>query len=466
MPFAQSGVARRCGTAGLLRTALGAATVACAMLAVGAGVARAQDATADATAVKGNLSYWFWGESDVPGLATWMTGMTAKYKALHPDAKIDVVAQSDDTLIAGFRLAAESHSGPDVDSQWATLPTLAPYWNGSAVAISDFLPATETSQWMNTGENLSGGKIVAMPLYLIGIPMAWNKTLFRQAGLDPDKAPATWDDLLADCAALKAHGITPLGMGNKDGFAGAWMFAIYAKQELDSLDQLKSAISDTGDFRMAQLDGVLRKLYVMMQDLVQKGYVNSDIASLDINQGAQLFPQQKVAISFSTDSNVLGWGKALGDDNVGVAAPPQWGKGKLASTYDVTQSSDEFITSWAKNKQEAANFLAWLHEPENLASLYQVGAFPADKRFVASSVSDPLAKKLLELDSAPISIWLENYLPPQVDSDADLPAGQLILSGSGTPDEAVAIWDRVVKSWRQQHASEFNQYKAWAASGG
>ena len=99
-------------------------------------------------------------------------------------------------------------------------------------------------------------------------------------------------------------------------------------------------------------------------------------------------------------------------------------------------------------------------------SLYKIGAFPADKRFPISSVTDPLAKRLLELDSAPVSIWLENYLPPQVDSDADLPAGQLILSNSGTPDQAVAIWNRVVKQWRLQHSSEFKQFKAWAASGG
>jgi multiple sugar transport system substrate-binding protein len=341
-----------------------------------------------------------------------------------------------------------------------------PYWNGSSVAISDYLPASETSQWINTSENTVGGKIVAMPMYLIGIPIVWNKAMFKQAGLDPDKAPATWDDLLADCAALKAHGITPIGMGNKDGYFGAWMFSIFFKQELDSLDQLKAALGDTGAFSMDQLDGLLRKFYVILQDLVQKGYLNADVASLDLNQGGQLFPQKKAAIAFNTDSVVMGWGQTMGADAFGVAFPPRWGNGKLAGTYDVTQSSDEFITSWANDKPAAANFLAWLHQPDNLMSLYKIGAFPADKRFPISSVSDPLAKRLLELDAAPASIWLENYLPPQVDSDADLPAGQLILSNSGTPDQAIAIWDRVVKQWRLQHGSEFKQFKTWAASGG
>ena len=421
---------------------------------------------ADPAAYKGSFTYWLWGESNVPGMDKWMGERVAAYTKLHPDVRIDVVSQSDDTLTGAYKLAAQSRSGPDMATQWATLPTLAPFWNGSAVAISDFVPVSETSNWINTSENMAGGKIIAMPLYLVGIPIGWNKTLFKQAGLDPDKAPATWTDLLADCEALKAHGITPIGMGNKDGWFGAWLFSIYALQALDSLDQIKSAIADTGDFRMAQFDEVLRKVYTMMQNLVQMGYLNSDVASLDLNQGAQLFPQQKAAISFNTDSIVLDWSKTLGEAAIGVAQPPVWGTGKLAKSYDVTQSSDVFITSWTKDKLAAATFLAWLHQPENLTSFFKIGAFPADKRFPITSVSDPLAKRLLELDSAPVSIWLENFLPPQVDSDADLPAGQLILSQSGTPDEAVAIWDRVVKQWRLQNAAEFRQYKDWAASGG
>jgi len=102
-----------------------------------------------------------------------------------------------------------------------------------------------------------------------------------------------------------------------------------------------------------------------------------------------------------------------------------------------------------------------------LKTLYsQTNAFPADKRFPVSAISDPLAKQLYELDTAPVSIWLENYLPPQVDNNADIPAGQLITSKAGTPDQAVAIWDRVIKQWRLQQVQEFRQFKAWAATHG
>jgi len=73
------------------------------------------------------------------------------------------------------------------------------------------------------------------------------------------------------------------------------------------------------------------------------------------------------------------------------------------------------------------------------------------------------------LPPAPRRFWtlFQSAEPWRLDnSDADLPAGQLILSNSGTPDQAVEIWNRVVKQWRLQHPSEFKQFKTWAASGG
>ncbi len=440
------------------------AALAATILAATLALAAPGHAAAQSNAESAKITYWWWGESDIPGIDKWINGMAAAYGKLHPGVQLNIVPQSTDTLIGAFRLAAQSRSGPDIDTQWATLPTLTPYWNKAAVAVSDYVPSSETAQWVNTGENADDGKIIAMPVYLIGVPIVWNKALFKQAGLDPDKAPATWDEFLADCAALKSHGITPFGMGNKDGYFGAWMFAIYMTQQLNSLEEIKSAIGNTGGFTMAQFDDLLRNLYTAMQDLVQKGYLNSDIASLDLTQGWDLFPQKKVAMSFTTDGHVLTWAKAVGAANIGVAEPPRWGHGKLAGVYDVTQSSDEFITSWSANKQADAAFLAWLHQPENMKALYdQTGAFPADKRFPAAAITDPLARQLYMLDTAKTSIWLENYLPPQVDNDADLPAGQLITSKSGGPDQAVEIWNRVIAKWRVQQVPEYQQFKRWAA---
>jgi raffinose/stachyose/melibiose transport system substrate-binding protein len=416
------------------------------------------------SAYNAKIAYWFWGESDIPGITKWMQQRISLYEKLHPHVSISLVPQSNTTIISSFRLASQSHTGPDIDTQWATMPTLTPAFENDVAPISSYVPKSETAHWINTNENTYKGQIMAMPLYLIGVPLVWNKQMFRQAGLNPNVGPATWAQFLADCKALKAHGITPLGMGNQDGYFGAWMFAIYLKQELNSLSQLTEGVANVGSAQ-AGLVQKLTAMYTMVQGLIKDGYVNSNVASITLDEGWQLFPQKKAAMSFTTDGNVLSWAKTIGAANIGVARPPIWGTGALASTYDVTQSSDEFITSWSPDKKADATFLAWLHQPSNMIALNsETGAFPADNRFPVSDISSPLARELYKLDTTGKSIWLENYIPPQIDSDADLPAGELVISGSGSPAKAAAVWVTQTREWRAQQLTQYNQYKSWAAT--
>src|SRR5215471_14559599 len=314
-----------------------------------------------------NLTYWYWAESDAPGANGWIKKEVALYEKSHPKVKISIVLQGTDTLISAFTTVAQTKSGPDIATQWATLPTLTPAWNGATVPISDFVPSSETKNWISTAENMWQGKLWAVPQYLIGIPFVWNRQLFRKAGLNPNKGPKTWAEFLADAKKLKAKGITPFGLGNKDGYGGAWFFSLIGKQNLNSIDELKDAMIGKASFSDPKFSG----FYQALADLKKKGYLNSDVASISFEQGFQLFGQKKVAMSWGTDGNVSAWEKQLGAKNMGVAAIPQWGHGKLATSYDVTQSSDAFITKWSSHPRAAAQFLTFLHTPQALKAWYK-----------------------------------------------------------------------------------------------
>jgi raffinose/stachyose/melibiose transport system substrate-binding protein len=406
-----------------------------------------------------NLTYWYWAESDAPGANNWLKKQIALYEQSHPKVKVNMVIQSTDTLTSAFTTAAQTHSGPDIATQWATLPTLTPAWSGATVPISDYVPKSEWQNWISTSENMWQGKLWAMPQYLIGIPFVWNKQLFKKAGLDPNVGPKTWADFLADCKKLKAAGITPFGMGNQDGYGGAWFFSLIGKQNLNSINELKDAMIGKQDFANPKFSG----FYQALADLKKNGYLNSDVASISFTQGFTLFGQKKAAMSWGTDGNVAQWEKQVGAKNMGVEAIPLWGHGKLATSYDVTQSSDAFITKWSKNPQAAAQFLTFLHSPEALKAWYKAtGVFPADKRFPASLVTDPIAKQLLKLDQSPVSVWPENFVPPQVDQNADLAGGEMSTAGSGSPADVVKLWKSQLSQWKSQHPDEYNSYKKWA----
>jgi len=407
-----------------------------------------------------SLEFWYWAESDAPGADKWMAETVAEYKKVKPNVTVNVVPQSADTLISAFQTAAASKSGPDIASQWATGPVLSFVWSDSIAPISDLVPADEISHWLNTNENTYNGKVWAMPQYLLGIGLAYNKDMFAQAGVTPPTGDRwTWDEFMAASAKLKAAGITPFVGGDKNGYLGAWWFANFGGQELASVQELAKAVVGDVPFTDPKYTG----WYTKLDEYVKAGYVNNDVMSLDLDQGVRLFSQGKGAMTFTTDGMLATAMKDLGEAKVGVMRPPKLGTGALADAGNATQSISHFVTSWSPNPQEAADFLQFMHTPDRLTAWYKAtGVVAADDRFDASLVTAPQLQSMAKAETTGPQVWLENWIPPQIDGDADLPAGQMIFSGSGTPADAAALWDRTATTWRSAHPDELANWQQLA----
>jgi len=416
-------------------------------------VARAHTSAAPIT-----LTYWWLAETDVPGADKWMRQTIALYQKAHPNIQIKLDIQGTDTLVSSFQAAAAAHSGPDLATQWATIPVLSQAWAGAIVPLSDYIPASEIAHWASTSENIYNGKVWGMPMYLIGQPVAFNKALFRKAGLNPSHPPQTWAQFLDACAKLKTKGIIPFAMGNKDGFGGASFWSLFGKGSLDSADDIKRAVVGQTRFTDTRFTSWLSALQTMMS----AGYLNNDVASLDLNNGTGPFEKGKAAMTFSTDANIISFASEIGAANIGIFRPPPIGTGKLGSWYDATQSSSEMITAWSQHKREAAAFLLFMHTPERLAAFYgQTGGFPADNRFNLRSISNPMQKQMLAWDLDPHNIWLENFVPTQIDANGDQIAGETVTSASGSPDTAAQLWERTARQWRVSNPAEMSQFSAW-----
>jgi multiple sugar transport system substrate-binding protein len=200
----------------------------------------------------------------------------------------------------------------------------------------------------------------------------------------------------------------------------------------------------------------------MLDDMVKKGYFNADVMSLTLSEGLRPFNQGEAAISFASDGMVRDAQKSLGVDKVGVMLTPKWGDGTLADSFNGTQSISFLITKWSKHPQEAADFLVFMHTPERLASWYHhTTVVPADKRFDTNLVTDPVMKQILSWLTTGTQVWLENWIPAQLDGDGNLPAGQLIFSQSGTPQDVANLWQSTAETWRNQHPDELAKWETW-----
>jgi multiple sugar transport system substrate-binding protein len=402
------------------------------------------------------MDFWWWGESDAPGADKWLDETIAAYQSVHPNISINVVPQSTDTLQSAFQAAVASDSGPDIATQWATGPVLSYVWQNAIVPLDGLVPPDELQHWQNKDANSYQGKVWASGLYVVGTAIGYNKALFKQAGVaDPAGARWTWDEFLAACAKLKQAGITPIVGGDKDGYLGAWWESLLGVQTLDSQYDIVNALVGNAPLTDPKYTG----WYQPLEQLVTAGYFNDDISSLNLDQGVGLLSQRKGAMAFGVDGMVAQWGKDLGAD-LGVMRPPLWGTGKLAAAGNAGMSGSQFVTKWAKHPQEAADFIAFMHSPDRIAAWYQqTGVFVADDRFDKSAITDPILKWMADYETTGPQVFLESWLPPQVDGEANLPAAQLIFSRSGTPADAAQLWVRSADNWRTTHPDEVANWK-------
>lgn len=163
---------------------------------------------------------------------------------------------------------------------------LATFNSGDAVDITAYVndqtvPGFST-MLQTVKDNISnGGKVYALPINYYNSGLVYNRTLFKKAGLDPDKPPSTWAELAADATKISAlgHGIT----GYEDysgGNTGGWHFT----SEIYSLGG--SMVTPDGKkaaFNSAQGKQVLQQLYDMR-------WKTNGIGPTPITQWADAFP--------------------------------------------------------------------------------------------------------------------------------------------------------------------------------
>ncbi len=367
-----------------------------------------------------------------------------------------MVPQATDTLISSFQAAVSAQQGPDIASQWATGPVLTQVWQDAVSPISDFVPKSETDQWLNTTENTLDGKLWAMPMYLIGIVVAYNKELFEMVGLDPDAPPQTSEEFLSACENLKGAGITPFNIGNQDGYGGAWFFANMELQNLDSLGEWVDAVAQGTVLSEAKYTG----WYESLDEMVKQGYFNKSVNSLKLDQGHAIFSRGESAMSLGTDGIVGQWQKDLGADKVGVMKFPKFGEGKLADCFNATQSISYFICKWSKNKEEAATSSASC----TALSARSAGTNSRASAWRTSASTRPSSRALAQAD-----VRVGDHRSPGMVGELQPGAGRLRGEHPGgaadllpewIPLEASQLWVQVARRWQTQQP-EHTDWQSW-----
>jgi ABC-type glycerol-3-phosphate transport system substrate-binding protein len=403
------------------------------------------------------LTMWWWGDQEAGGMKNFVADSVQKYEAAHPNITIDTVLQSTDNLMPNFAAAAKAKQGPDIEYRWGGIWNLQDAWDGNLAAVSDYIPQDELAHYLNASEDTSGGKIWTAPWYVQpSFPVLYRKDVLKDAGV---AVPTNWDEFLAACDTLTSKGITPIAGGVKDGWFGGWLYSIMGSQSLTSIEDLKQAV--VGDKKFT--DPEFAEWWSKLQEMIDHKCWNDDIGSQELYQAQQTWVDGKSAMTISAGTEVGNFVKQVGQDKVGVMAMPAYGDGigagKLGST-----SQTLGISSWSPHKQEAADFITYLHTPERLAAFYKAtGALPADDRFDSSLITVPQVKDLFDMskDGSP---YLENFIPTDLDSKGNFEGVQLMFAGSETAQQAAENMEKEMARIRTIQPDLIDNFKEWAAN--
>ena len=403
---------------------------------------------------KQTLTIWWLGNQEIPGIEDWMKQAIDAYQKRNPDITVNTVLQSTDTYNTTQKTACKASSGPDIWYNWGGTWSLELAWAGcitpneDALSTDDLKPVTaiEGTRW--------GGKTWVYPIETRIYPIIYNKDLFKQAGLDPEQPPVNWADFVAAAEKLKQAGVTPIVTGLKDGFGGENL-AVALQSQVFTVPDLIQAVID-GDFTSAPWKSWLQKAVEM------KPYFNNDTNSILYADGLARFQEGKVGMVFASPG-YLQMIIAMTKDgkNVGVMKVPTFSNTGLGGLmYEDTPGFQ--VTQFAGNKALAGNFLAFLHDPEQLNALYTMtGDLPNDQRWDASKVERPTDKLLTKWVSQKVTYYSANYYPIDLDTNANFVVFQGILGGDMTVDQAADAYQSVITKWRSVHGADIENYKSW-----
>jgi len=405
------------------------------------------------------LTIWYWGEQEAPGMKDFMETAVEIYMQENPNITVKAVLQESDSLYPAFRAAAEAKEGPDIQFFWGGIFTLEDAWLGNLAPISDYWSEEELANIPagQRAETFWDGKQWGVPFYQIGTFWAYNKKMFAQAGLDPENPPETWDEWLNACDKLRAVGITPIGTGFKDGWLGGWMVSYLGHQNFNSIDDLMAAIRG----ERSLTEPMYAEWWARWKELVDRKCFNDDIMSLDLYQGQALFEQEQAAITNHVQPYIAVLERKMGKDVVGVMRTPVYGSGKLKNAIGIPVQTLA-ITSFSPHKDEAANFLRFLHREDIMKLMYEkAGAVTPDLRFKPewfNTNSDTTIDKWRNM--YPL-FWYQYYYPPIWESEGAIALGQLLVAGEITPEEAAQKWQEIAEKNRRENPEQLENYKKW-----
>ena len=291
--------------------------------------------------------------------------MAAEFAKSHPGVTVKPIYAGDYVQTIGKALTAMK--GGDVPDMAillaADIITLTD--EDAGVAMDDLATEPEDKAWLAGFypafmENAKlGGKTWAVPFQRSTPVLYWNKDLFKEAGLDPDKAPQTWDEMRAFARKTTKK--------DASGNVGQWGLEIPSD---GNTSWLFTGLATANDVRLVTAEGT--KTNFADPKVVEALTFFRDLSTVDAVQPKGLtswgaaprdFLEKKFAMIWTTTGNL---------SNIRKNATFPFGVGMLPAKAHFgapTGGGNFYIFKGvsAERQKAAFEFVKWMTTPENSA---------------------------------------------------------------------------------------------------
>ncbi|ACT03691.1 extracellular solute-binding protein [Paenibacillus sp. JDR-2] len=403
-----------------------------------------QEASGSTTPAKEPVKVKFmnmWAKDSTENVAVTVREQLAKFQADNPDIIVEEESIGDqNAYYTKLKTLAASNDLPDIFiSKGSELAMFAQ--NETAAPLDEVLSADTAWKdgFLPTAFNdlTSGGHTYGVPFSMLATSVIYyNKQIFADAGIV--SFPKTWAELQDAVDKLKAKGITPIALGNKEQWVAESCILSALGDRFTGTDWFNGIINKSGS-KFTDPDFV--KGLTALQDLAKQGAFNADLNSINNDQQKTLYFNGKAAMFMEGSWAIGAVASAPKEvaDNTDVAVLPsvEGGKGNALATSGGAGSGYAVgIKGFADKKDAIAKVIKAISGEEFAKGLAEKGEPVAFKvaDYDKSKVS-PLAVKYAELSSqlqfTPI---YDSYLSPALVSvlNADL---QALLINAVTPEE-------------------------------
>jgi raffinose/stachyose/melibiose transport system substrate-binding protein len=361
--------------------------------------------------------------------------MADDYMAAHPNVQVDITVLENEAFKTKLTTVMQSGDPPDIFQSWGG-GTMNEY--AEAGLLKD-ITADLAGGWGDTfspgalGVYSYQGKNYGVPRDMGMVGFWYNKDLFAQAGITAP--PATWSEFLGAVTALKAAGITPIGLGEGDKWPGAFWWE-YLAVRIGGQAAFDAAYSRQGSYADAPFVEAGVKLQELMAlEPFQDGFLGAtwpdEQVVMATSKAAMDLMGQWAPGAFkdaSVDKQGLG-------DNLGWFPFPAV-EGGAGGAADALGGGNGFVVG-VNAPPEAIDFLEYISSVESQIAQAEIGMSVPVVKGAEAGLSDASLRMVQEGAAAAeyFQLYYDQYLPAAVGGAVN-DSVQGIFAGTLTPEQA------------------------------